>query len=192
MAGTISRGRLLFLLAASLCLGSGQLCAQATRNPPIDYKVIPKLEEMKDHPAAPDFTLSNPDGKKLSLKDYRGKLVFLNFWATWCEFCRAEMPSMELLYGEFKGKGFEILAVNVKDKRPDALAFVKELKLTYPIMMDPEGEIGLLYGAFGMPATYLIDEKGIILARLWGPADWHSPQARNLIKTLLEQRKRPA
>jgi DsbE subfamily thiol:disulfide oxidoreductase len=190
MAGTISRGRLLFLLAASLCLGSGQLCAQTTRNPSIDYKVVPKLEEMKDHPAAPDFTLSNPDGKKLSLKDYRGKLVFLNFWATWCEFCRAEMPSMERLYGEFKGKGFEILAVNVKDKRPDALAFVKELKLSYPIMMDPEGEIGLLYGAFGMPATYLIDEKGMILARLWGPADWYSPQARNLIKTLLEQRKR--
>ena len=190
MIRILSRGRLVCLLAA-LCLGSGQLHAQTARTPPIDYKAVPKLEEIKDHPAAPDFTLANPDGKKLSLKDYRGKLVFLNFWATWCEFCRDEMPAMERLYREFKGKGFEVLAVNVKDKRSDALAFVKKLKLTYPIMMDPEGEIGLLYGAFGMPATYLIDEKGMVLARLWGPADWYSPAARNLIKTLLERRQRP-
>jgi thiol-disulfide isomerase/thioredoxin len=166
LAENLLRGRLLFLLAAFLFLGSGQLCAQATRNPSIDYKVIPKLEEIKDHPAAPDFTLASPDGKKLSLKDYRGKLVFLNFWATWCEFCREEMPSMERLYQEFKGKGFEVVAVNVKDKRSDALAFVKKLKLSYPIMMDPEGEIELLYGAFGMPTTYLIDDKGTLLARM--------------------------
>ena len=99
---------------------------------------------------------------------------------------------MERLYQEFKGKGFEILAVNVKDKRSDALAFVKKLKLTYPIMMDPEGEVGLLYGAFGMPTTYLIDEKGMVLARLWGPADWYSPGARNLIKSLLDRKKRAA
>jgi DsbE subfamily thiol:disulfide oxidoreductase len=186
----LTRGRLVCVLAA-FCLASGQLHAQATRNAPIDYKAVPKLEEIKDHPAAPDFTLANPDGKKVSLKDYRGKLVFLNFWATWCEFCRDEMPAMEHLYREFKGKGFEVIAVNVKDKRSDALAFVKKLKLTYPIMMDPEGEIGLLYGAFGMPATYLIDEKGMVLARLWGPADWYSTGARNLIKSLLEQKKRP-
>ncbi len=189
---TISRGRLLFLLAAFLFLGSSQLFAQATRNPSIDYKVVPKLEEIKDHPAAPDFTLANPDGRKLSLKDYRGKVVFLNFWATWCEFCREEMPAMDRLYREFKGKGFEVLAVNVKDKRSDALAFVKKLKLSYPIMMDPEGEIGLLYGAFAMPTTYLIDEKGMLLARLWGPADWDGPAARNLIKSLLDRKNQPA
>ena len=190
MIRILARGQLVCLLAA-LCLGSSQLFAQASRSPSIDYKAVPKLEEIKDHPAAPDFTLSNPDGKKLTLKNYRGKLVFLNFWATWCEFCRDEMPAMERLYREFKNQGFEILAVNVKDKRSDALAFVKKLKLSYPIMMDPEGEIGLLYGAFGMPATYLIDEKGMVLARLWGPADWYSPAARNIIKSLLERRQKP-
>jgi DsbE subfamily thiol:disulfide oxidoreductase len=182
-----ARGWLLVLLAV-LLPGSGPLHAQVTRNPPIDYRVIPKLEEMKDHPAAPDFTLAGPDGKKLSLKDYRGKLVFLNFWATWCTFCREEMPAMEKLYREFKSSGFVIVAVNVKDKRQDALAFVKELKLSYPIMLDPDGEIGLLYGAWGMPATYLIDAKGVVLARLWGPADWYSPAARGLIKALLEKK----
>jgi DsbE subfamily thiol:disulfide oxidoreductase len=152
-----------------------------------DYKVIPKLEEVKEHPAAPDFTLVNPAGKKVSLKDYRGKVVFLNFWASWCDQCRGEMPGMDKLYREFKGKGFEIFAVNVKDKHDDAMRLLKELKISYPVALDPEGEIGLLYGAWAMPSTYLIDRKGVVLARMWGPADWYSPAARNLIKTLVEQ-----
>lgn len=187
MISAKSRGRFHFLLVA-LILGTGQLYAEVARNPAIDYTAVPKLEEMKGHPAAPDFTLSRPDGKKVSIKDFRGKLVFVNFWATWCEFCRDEMPAMERLYREFKGKGFEILAVNVKDNRADALALARDLKVSYPIAMDPRGEVGLLYGAFGMPTTYLIDRKGMVLARLWGPADWYSPGARTLIKALLEQK----
>ena len=181
----ISRGQL--LLAVVFFLAGGQLYAEATGKPP-DYSAIPKLQEMKERSPAPDFTLPNPDGRKVSLKDFRGKVVFLNFWATWCEYCKDEMPTMDRLYREFKGKGFEIVAVNVKDKRPEALAFVKQLKLTYPIVMDPEGEVGLLYGAFGMPTTYLIDRKGVVLARLWGPADWYSPAARKLIAALVEQK----
>src|SRR5215470_27110 len=171
-----------FLLAAVLAA----VAATAAAAP--DYKAIPKLQEIKDRPAAPDFTLPDPGGKKLSLKDYRGKVVFLNFWATWCEACRDEMPSMEKLYREFKSKGLEIVGVNVKDKRPDALAFLKKYQISYPIIMDPEGEAGLLYGAFGMPITYLIDRKGVVQARLLGGADWHTPGARNLIKTLVEQK----
>ena len=95
---------------------------------------------------------------------------------------------MDRLYREFKGKGLEIVAVNVKEKRQDALAFARELKLTYPVLTDPEGEVGLLYGAFGLPATYLIDRKGVVLARMFGPADWYSPAARTLFKSLLEQK----
>ena len=180
----ISRGRLLPAAIFSIC--SVLLPAPAAGAP--DYKAVPKLEEMKDHPAAPDFTLPRPDGRKVSLKDYRGKVVFLNFWATWCESCREEMPAMDRLYREFKGKGLEIVAVNVKDKRQDALTFAKKLKISYPIMMDPEGEVGLLYGAFGMPATYLIDRKGVVLARMWGPTDWYSPAARKLIGEIVQQK----
>lgn len=178
-----SYGRLVFLLAVFVS-GSGPLHGQPA---PVDFKAIPKLNEVKERPAAPNFTLPNPDGRKVSLQDFRGKVVFLNFWATWCESCRDEMPSMQRLYGEFKSKGLEIVAVNVKEKRQDALAFARRFKLTYPILMDTEGEVGLLYGAFGLPATYLIDRNGVVLARMWGPADWYSPAARNLIKSLLEQ-----
>jgi DsbE subfamily thiol:disulfide oxidoreductase len=173
-------------LLSLFLLAGGPPGAQAAGAP--DFKLVPKLQEVKDHPAAPDFTLPNAAGRKVSLKDYRGKVVFLNFWATWCESCRDEMPSMERLYQEFKGKGLEIVAVNIKEKRQDALAFAKELKLTYPVLLDPEGEVGLLYGAFGLPATYLIDRKGVVLARMWGPADWYSPAARSLIKSLVEQK----
>lgn len=174
------------LLAVVFFLAGGPLHAQSAGAP--DFKAIPKLQELKDRQVAPDFSLPDPGGKKVSLQDFRGKVVFLNFWATWCESCREEMPSMERLYREYKGKGLEIVAVNVKDKRPDALAFVKELKLNYPVLMDPEGEVGLLYGAFGLPVTYLIDRKGVVLARLWGPADWYSPAARKLIGALVEQK----
>ena len=177
----------LLLLTAFLLGGDSPLYAQTIRTPPIDYKAVPKLEEIKDNPAAPDFTLASPDGRKVSLKDFRGKVVFLNFWATWCESCRDEMPSMQRLYREFRGKGIEIVGVNVKDKLPEALAFVKKLQVTYPILLDPDGRVGLLYGAFGMPLSYLIDKRGMVLARLWGPAEWYSTGARNLIKTLLEQ-----
>lgn len=175
------------ILLAAVFFWGGALHAGALRAAP-DYSAVPKLEAVADHPAAPDFTLVDPDGKKVSLKDFRGKVVFVNFWATWCEYCRDEMPAMQRLYQEFRGKGFEIVGVNVKDKRADAMAFVKKVRVTYPIVLDPEGEVGLLYGAFGLPLSYLIDRKGTVLARLFGPADWYSPGARQLIKTLVEEK----
>ena len=93
---------------------------------------------------------------------------------------------MERLYREFKAKGLEIVGINIKDKRDEALALVRKNQLTYPVLMDPEGEIGLLYGAFSTPTVYLIDRKGMVLARMWGPAGWYSPEARKLIASLVE------
>jgi DsbE subfamily thiol:disulfide oxidoreductase len=153
-----------------------------------DFGAMPKLQEQKDRPAAPDFTLPDPAGTKKSLKDYRGKVVMLAFWATWCEYCREEIPAIESLYRDYKGKGLEIVAINIKDKRDDALAFIKKNKITYPVLMDPEGEVGLLYGAYATPTVYLIDRKGAVLARQWGPAGWNSPAARKLIGELVEQK----
>ena len=173
-----------------LFFASGFLSVQGLVAQEINYKLVPKLQQMKDRSPTPDFTLLDPAGKNVSLKDFRGTLVMLNFWATWCAPCREEMPAMERLYQEFKNKGFVIVAVDVKDKKTDALAFIKELKLTYPVVFDPEGEVAVLYGAWGLPATYLIGPKGEGLARMWGPADWYSPGARELIKSLLSEKKK--
>lgn len=181
---SLSRGRLLPAVIFAVC--SALLPAHAAGAP--DYKLIPKLQEIKDHPPAPDFTLPDPGGRKLSLKDYRGKVVFLAFWATWCEFCREEVPAMQSLYREFKDKGLEVVGVNIKDKREDALAFIKKNKISYPIMMDPEGDVGSLYGAYATPTVYLIDRNGIVLARMWGPAGWGSPAARKLIAEIVQQK----
>jgi AhpC/TSA family len=90
--------------------------------------------------------------------------------------------------GFYKNNNFVVLAINVKDRRQEALAFVKELKLTYPIAFDPNAEVASLYGAWGLPTTYLIGPKGEGLARGWGPAEWYGPAARNLIKELLEEK----
>ncbi len=153
----------------------------------INFKAIPILQPMKETTPTPDFSLINPEGKKISLKDFRGKTVFLNFWATWCEPCREEMPAMEKLYQENQNNNFVVVAINVKDRKQEALAFVKELKITYPIAFDPNAEVASLYGAWGLPTTYLIGPKGEGLARGWGPAQWYSPAARKLIKDLLEE-----
>jgi len=161
------------------------LVLSASRGEAVNYKLVPNLEEMKDRSAAPGFSLPDPTGKKVGLADFRGKLILLNFWATWCAPCREEMPAMERLYRRFKDKGFVIVGVNVKDRRKEALSFLKELKITFPIVLDPDGQVGLLYGAWGLPVTYLIDPKGIAIARAWGPADWDSPGARQLITELL-------
>ncbi|MBI2366942.1 MAG: TlpA family protein disulfide reductase [Deltaproteobacteria bacterium] len=177
---------LVFSLSWYLVLGSWATVLAQSK---VNYKVIRNLEPMKENSPTPDFSLPTPEGKKVSLKDFRGKIVFLNFWASWCAPCREEMPAMDRLYKEFKDKNFVVLAVAVKDRKQDAISFVKELKLTYPIGLDPEGEVGLLYGAWGLPTTYLIGTKGEGLARAWGPAEWHGPAARNLIKELTEGKR---
>ena len=155
----------------------------------VDYKAVPILQAMKEVAPTPEINLTTPDGKKISLRDFRGKVVMLNFWASWCVPCREEMPAMEKLYQEFKDKNFVILAVAVKDRKQDAVDFVKELKLTYPVALDPDAKVGQEYGAWGLPATYLIGPKGEGLARGWGPAEWYGAGARKLIKDLVDGKR---
>jgi peroxiredoxin len=163
--------------------------APALTQSKVDYKAVPILQAMKEVAPTPEINLATPDGKKLSLKDFRGKIVLLNFWASWCVPCREEMPAMEKLYQEFKDKNFVILAVAVKDRKQDAVDFAKELKITYPIALDPDAKVGQEYGAWGLPATYIIGPKGEGLARGWGPAEWYGNGARKLIRDLVDGKR---
>jgi len=155
----------------------------------INYKVVPILQAMKDIAPTPEIVLGTLEGKKISLKDFRGKVVLLNFWASWCLPCREEMPAMEKLYQEYKDKNFAILAVAVKDSKQETSKFVRELKLTYPIALDLDAKVGQEYGAWGLPVSYLIGPKGEGLARGWGPANWYDSSARKLIKDLLDGKR---
>ena len=139
---------------------------------------------------APDFELKTTRGERFQLSENVGKkIIVLNFFATWCGPCREEMPAMEKLYQEYKPKNFIVLAVAVKDRKQDAIDFVKELKITYPIALDPDAKVGGEYGAWGLPATYLIGPKGEGLARGWGPAEWYAPAARKLIQDLTDGKR---
>lgn len=136
---------------------------------------------------APKFELQNLDGETEALTDYRGKIVFLNFWATWCGPCRVEMPMMEELYQELKREDFVVLAVST-DAQGQAVTgpFRESLGLSFPILHDPEFRVGTSYGTRSLPITYLLDREGIIRHKIFGARNWRSPEAKRLIQTLLK------
>ena len=132
---------------------------------------------IKDNMPAPDFTFPGLDGKMVSLSDYKGKVVLLNIWATWCPPCVEEMPSMEKLYQELKDEGFELLAVNVDESGAETVApFMEKHKLGFPVLLDPKGDIKNLYLTTGIPESFIIDKDGIVVEKIIGPIDWATPK----------------
>lgn len=125
---------------------------------------------------AADFTLPDLNGTPHRLSDLRGKVVFLNLWATWCAPCRAEMPSMQALYQRLRGRDFAMLAVSEDaDGEQSVRPFVRELGLTFPILLDPEARLSPRYGVTGYPETFIIDRNGQVVQHVIGPAEWTTP-----------------
>lgn len=135
---------------------------------------------------APNFTLRNLNGETVSLRDHRGKIVFLNFWASWCLPCRVEMPSMEKLYTEFKERDLAILAIDLKESPNHVKSFRDKENLTFPILLDLDGAVGLEYGVRSIPTTYLIDRDGYLIGGALGPRNWASREAFDLFNHLLD------
>ncbi|MGG3005484.1 TlpA disulfide reductase family protein [Geobacillus stearothermophilus] len=126
---------------------------------------------------APDFELLSITGDKIKLSDLRGKTVILNFWATWCPPCRAEMPEMQKFYENNKNNNVEILAVNLtnSERGPDAVNdFVKNKGVTFKVVLDEQGDIGNLYGAITIPTSYIIDKNGVIRDKYIGPMSYET------------------
>jgi peroxiredoxin len=121
---------------------------------------------------APDFTLSSLDGKVMKLSDLKGKKVILNFWASWCPPCKAEIPHMQSFYEDEKDNHVVILAVNLTTAEKNTAnveQFVKEYGITFPVLLDSQGEIGNVYQAFTIPTSYIIDSNGVIQQKIVGP-----------------------
>jgi len=136
---------------------------------------------------APDFTLADLAGESLTLSRFRGKVVFLNFWASWCPPCRAEMPSMERLYEVYANDDFVMLAVNVEQDAEPVRRFVQAHAHTFPVLLDSEATAQRLYGVDRFPETFLIDKQGRVVERYIGARDWSSVEFLKKIKSMLKE-----
>ena len=146
-----------------------------------------RLDEPSRPVAALDFAAMTLDGKSVRMSELKGKVVFLNFWATWCVPCKAEMPAMERVHQELRGQPFRMLAVNLQEEPAAIRKFVEELGLTFDVVLDPTGEITQSYGVNNLPLTFLIDKRSKIVARALGERPWHQPSYMSYLRGLLQE-----
>lgn len=138
---------------------------------------------------APDFEVADVvRGQKVRSSDLRGKVVFVNFWASWCQPCKEEMPSVHSLYKEEFSKGnFVMVTILYKDNPESALEHMKVNGFSFPVYTDPRGNSAVAFKVTGVPETYVIDKNGALRKRVIGPADWNSSEERLLIDSLLKE-----
>jgi thiol-disulfide isomerase/thioredoxin len=152
---------------------------------------VDPLESLRVQPfqetiPAPTLSLKGTDGRPLRLEDLKGKVVFLNFWATWCGPCREEMPAMERLYREYRQHGLAVVAVNFQESKDKVLRFLEELRISFPAALDPDGTAAHIFAVRGLPVSFLLSRDGRILWRAIGSRDWDSPDARAYFKKTLQ------
>ena len=141
------------------------------------------------HPFSTDalaVKLQNTAGRHVGLDDYRGKVVFLNFWTTWCPACITEMPAMEKLHRKLAGKNFAMVAVNVKESASRVRNFFENYKLSFTALLDLTGEVSTEFGIRVIPTTFILDKKGNIIGRIAGPREWDSKKSVALFERLAE------
>ena len=149
----------------------------------------PFQESPRPSEEVPDFTFTD-QGREQRLADLRGHVVVLNFWATWCPPCVAEMPSLERLHKQLGPRGLVVLGISV-DSDPDAYQkFLRNLNITFINHRDPERRISSLYGTFMYPETYIVDAQGRLVRKVIGALEWDDPQVVALLTELLEKAQR--
>lgn len=171
----------MFFLMAALLVPAVLPAAELTQE---EIRAV-GLQPLKEGTAIVDFELESLGGGTRTLSSFKGKVVFLNFWATWCGPCRQEMPSMERLYQRLKGEGLEVVAVNLQEDGKSVQKFVDEYKLTFPILLDKTGRVGSTYGARSIPTTYIVDRNGFVVAGTIGTREWDSEEYVRFFERLL-------
>lgn len=134
---------------------------------------------------APDFALRDMTGKNVTLSAFKGKVVLLNFWATWCPPCRAEMPSLNKLYQEKKSRGFEVIAISTDRSLSSVKDFLEKNKVSFPVLFDGDRTAAKVYRVFSMPTTFLIDRNGTIVEKFYGEYNWTEAETKSKIEKLL-------
>ncbi len=138
---------------------------------------------------APDFRLPAVNGKYVNLSDFRGRIVMVHFWATWCPPCVEELPTLAKLYGVLEGKDFEMLAVSVDEGGAETVtSFMHRNNLNLPVLLDSNHAVSSKYGTFKFPETYILDRDGVVRYKVIGPRDWQDPSVLELLQNMMAAR----
>ena len=148
---------------------------------PAEEQILHPLAESRPAPA---FHLTDIDGKRHALSDYKGKVIVLNFWATWCPPCRFEMPSMERAQALTAEHGVVFLGINVGEDQDTIFTFTADYPVTFPLLMDINSEVIEKYPVVGLPTTYVINPQGRIVYQAIGTRDWDAASIINQLKSL--------
>ncbi|PLX86037.1 MAG: thioredoxin [Desulfuromonas sp.] len=176
--------RTLFLLVILLLLGGSLYWVFAAGSRPKEQAAQPAQSQA----LAPDFTLKDVQGQDVTLSQFRGKVVILNFWATWCPPCKAEMPSMDRLNEIFDGQDFVMLAVNVEEGDGGPVkAFLKSNPHSFTVLLDPAAKAQNLFKVYRFPETFIIGKDGAVVDRVIGAIDWAEPETVRYIRALVEK-----
>jgi peroxiredoxin len=175
------------LIAGSLL--AGFLSGTASAESPEVMSLLKSLE-LRGYSAGatpPPFTGPTIEARQVSMAELRGKVLIVNFWASWCLECRPEMPALERLHREFAPRGLAVVGINAREDREAVRRYAKDLNLTFPLVLDPDGKINGAYGVVGLPTTFVIGRDGRAVALAIGPREWASALGRAFIKALLAE-----
>lgn len=158
-----------------------------------DRKEIDRLFEKAGILALPNNTppveivLPDPDGRVVRISEFRGKIVLLNFWASWCFPCIIEMPAMEKLHKRFKHRNFVMVAINLQESAEQVKQFLKDHKLTFMTLLDSKGIVGTEFGIRSIPTTFILDKEGRLIGKALGPREWDGKEATELFEYLIDE-----
>jgi peroxiredoxin len=184
----MTRSQLLELSAGVILLG-GVVGAAAywSRAAPVGRAAAFPVSRPAEPTAAPDFELPGVAGRPVRLRDLRGRVALVNFWATWCAPCREEMPALETLARELGPRGLAVIGVNFRESRREVESFMKEHGIGFPMLLDGDGGVSERYQVFALPVTVLVDRRGMVIGTVLGIRDWVAPDARAYLGRLLAE-----
>jgi peroxiredoxin len=167
------------LLSLSLCAGAALRPVQSA-----DQTLTP----LEGRPQAPEFELENTNGEPVRLSDFRGKPLIVNFWATWCPPCRAEMPSMQRAWGQVQAEGIGLIAINVGEDAETIAQFTSEYPVAFPLPMDTDSKVVQAWPVKGLPTTFVVDPEGRLAYQAEGEREWDDPALLNLVRALKSEK----
>jgi thiol-disulfide isomerase/thioredoxin len=172
-------------VSLALLGASGAALAQ-TGEPELSHRLTPVTAPVVVEP----FELEDMDGERHALADYRGKVVLINFWGTWCPPCVREMPSLERLYQHLRDRPFVVLAINQWENADHVFAFMGQIDVfpTFPILFDPDSEVSQAFGVKGLPSSFLLDQEGRVVYRAVGGREFDHPEIVAVIEAMLDHK----